>query len=180
MSGQPSSGSGGNEAARGAAGHDLAALAMAATAKTAENSAFQSLRDASKDVTGADGRVPGVLAQGIASLLPQAANLARAAEVPAPAPGDASLLAAASGLGEDAATSRDPSLLGVSSDDGTHGAPSAACSARKRGRPLSRGAEDDDKALTVQERNRQAQARFRQRQKVRHASSCVGPRAFLF
>lgn len=146
-------------------------LAMAATAKSTDNSAFQNVRDASRDLPGADGRVAGSLAHGIASLLPQAANLAAtAADVPAPAPAqaDTSLLAAG-GLGEDAATSHDPSLLGVSSDDGAHGGPSAPCPTRKRGRPLSRGVEDDDKALTVQERNRQAQARFRQRQKVRHA-----------
>jgi hypothetical protein len=154
--------------ATGGSTHDLAVALQAGSVRATDASTWQSSHENCYGTDTTNSRAgPSQVAQadqGIACLIPIAANLSRM-ELPSPVPAPTTTSADPCIALEEPATSRDPSMQAFSSDDGAHGGSSVQCSAKKRGRAPTCEAEDDERSLSVQERNRQAQARFRQRQK---------------
>lgn len=104
------------------------------------------------------------LGQGIAGLFPGMAQVARNCMSPTTACGSTADATARPSIG--GAECRDAGNL---SGDGTSDAQDLPVhtSAKKRGRPITRNLTENENTSSVQEKNRQAQARFRQRQKVR-------------
>jgi hypothetical protein len=105
------------------------------------------------------------LGQGIAGLFPgMAQGVARKRIAPTTASGSNADATARPSVGGNEC--RDGGNL---SGNGTSDAQDLSLhTVKKRGRPITRNFTDNEKSQNVQEKNRQAQARFRQRQKVRH------------